>query len=138
MLDVDGEVGLAHPLLQVDGDVEGTADHGRGFAQAFLPRLDVGCAVEVVVVGVEVDLELGELDPPAGIDVVEGFGQQARPVLDGPAEHADVDVVVRVAEPHVLGVVDEEFDIGRNPGQVSTKTETVQGVAIGSPTMPAE
>ncbi len=105
-----------HPILQVDRHIEAPADLVRRLGQAVAPEPDLAGQLGRLVVGVHVDLELGDFEPAPGVQVVVGLPQQTVPVADRAGEHADVDVVELLPRPLVFGVVDDELEVGRNPG----------------------
>lgn len=71
------------------------------------------------VFGVVYEIVILELSPPAGLGELKGLAHETRPVDDGGCEVARVDDVEFLLEgPGFLGVVDFEFHVGGNPGEV--------------------
>lgn len=120
VLDVD-EASLAHLLLHlvVTGDLEGTVDLLAGLPEEVAPLLEDVALVarHPGVLAARLEVDLGVLDPAAGLDVAEGLAVQLAPVVDAAVQVAHVDEVelVRLEGPVELGVVDLEAAVGRDP-----------------------
>lgn len=123
---------LPHPTRQLRA---GLGLHAHG-AHA-LGRLDE-VAGEVRVLGqravgrVDLHGEVLQLDPAAGLEVLEALGHQRRPVAHGAEQVARVDEVelLRVC-PLVLDVVDFEAHVGRYEGGLDGAEVVAEDLVVG-------
>ena len=107
------KTGINHLLLIPASRIQGDADLDAGLEEQHVPLLRVAVVGEGAVIAVQRAEDVANLDVAARVHVVQGLGEEARPVLDRARHEARVDEVEVVDKvPVGLEVVDEELDVG--------------------------